>query len=352
MSNAPEHRLPGGWRRRSIVIAVPFLMTFAIVLQTWLSPFFTGQLAVVMYWTIAALGLSVLISFTGQLSIGHGAFFAMGAYVVAILEVHWGWQFEASLVASVGVTTLAGALVAYPAARVRDLHFAIFTLAFSALFLWALNQFGSITGGTGGLILLDTTLAAWSLADPSTAYRVGICGVVLAALGFKGLRHSRLGRMWLLSKASPIAAEAFGLSLRRSTVQAFGISALYCGLAGGLYAGFSGIIGTQFVTIFTSISLVAMVVVGGKASVVGPLLGSAFILLTPSYARSIADWHPLITGILLTLVVLLLPGGLVSAPRILLSRFRLLPSRYRPRPEFDRMGIGHRAIVTDRPSKE
>lgn len=305
-----------------------------------LSLYTTGLFAVVALWALAALGLSILLSFTGQLSIAHGAFFALGAYTSAILEERAGFSYLSTLAVAAALTFVGGGLLALPAARVRGLHFAIFTLAFGAFVLWALNHFGSVTGGSGGIVLLDTTALGVSLSDSAVAFRVAVGVLVIGMLGFMGLRASHTGRRWMLAKSSPIVAEAYGVNLLVATSLAFALSALYAGVAGSLYAANAGIIGTQFVNLFTAVNLIAMVIVGGTGSAVGPLLGAAFVVMVPTYIQGAADWYPVLTGVFLTIVVLVAPGGLASMPRVL---FRMIGRA---------LGSAPVGLRMDRPARE
>jgi branched-chain amino acid transport system permease protein len=267
-------------------------------------------------FSLVAIGLTMLTGFSGQISLGHAGFFAIGAYASALLTQRLGLPFWLAIPVAGVLTTLVGALVALPALRLKNLYLAIATLGFGIVTQKMIFEWRTLTGGGGGLQVPTPMLAGLSLADGAR-----MTWVIAAALGvgtwaaYK-LAQGRTGRALTMLRESETAAGCTGIHVARYKVIAFALSAFYTAVAGGLYANLVRYINPESFNVNMSIMFLAMIVIGGMGSVGGALLGAAFYVIVPEALRGFKDAPGLIFGLSLMLVVILLPGGLASLFRM------------------------------------
>jgi len=273
----------------------------------------TGSLAITGIFFIAVLGLDLLMGYAGQVSLGHAGFMAVGGYTAAILATRSGL---APLVATgAGVTlSLAVALVlSLVTARLRGLYMALATLAFGLLVDSVAVGLPGVTGGPSGLAGIPSfSLGGYMFTSPiSTYYLVwGIAGALV--LIFANLAHSGYGRALRAIRADAIAAQALGIRVSRYKVSVFMLSAGVASLAGSLYAFHFHFLSPEMVGTSRSLEMIAMLVLGGEGTLVGPLGGVALLTLLPAVFQPLAVYKTLAEGILLILIMLYLPSGLVG----------------------------------------
>jgi branched-chain amino acid transport system permease protein len=308
--------------------AFAFLVLVAVVavLPRLVSDFHARELALVGVYFIALVGLNVLTGFSGQISLGHGAFMAIGGYTTAILSVDHGLRDLWTIPIAGVIAGLAGLLVGLPALRLSGLYLALVTFGIAVSFPQVLKKYDGLTGGTTGKILnllkppfgLDTTPNRW-------LYYLtwGIALVLLAAAW--ALVRGKPGRTLQAVRDSEVAAASFGISLAAYKTLAFGISAFYAGIAGSLLAMASAYVSPTAFPISLSIFLVVGLAVGGLGSLAGLIGGAAFVYYLQNHADSVARWGnhlPLVSvdptkpgipsivfGVVLIVVMLLLPTG-------------------------------------------
>ncbi len=261
---------------------------------------------------VVAVGLNLLVGYTGQISLGHAGFFAVGAYTQGLLLTRLGWGFVPSLVASAATSALAGYCVGLPALRLSGPYLAIATLAFGLAVHQVLVNWEGLSGGRSGLFLPELHLAGLSLRDERVLYWVVLvvaCGLVLAAVR---IVRSYVGRALVAVRDSDVAAEMSGVNLTRYKTLAFGLSALYAGVAGALMGHVLGFLEPQLFTLFESIYFFSMVVVGGLASVPGSVLGALLLTLLPQLLSGFGEVLNVLYGLVVILVLRFEPGGLYS----------------------------------------
>lgn len=286
-----------------------------------------------IYYSVAAIGLNLLTGYNGQISIGHGAFFGLGAYTTAILMEHNGWQFLPTLPVVVVVALVVGAGFGFPALRLKGLYLALITLGLAALFPDLVNRFAS-KYGTGGTSLIQPprVLApewAESFTDFDDQYRYYMTLFIAATLLLlaANLVRGRFGRALVAVRDHEAAASILGINVARVKVSAFGISAAYAAVAGSLSVLVEGSANAGKVEVFQqSILFLVATVIGGIATVIGPVVGSFVVVFGQDAAGDLIDdkpeLAPAIFGILLILVMYLLPDGIVGGLRRLLRRRR------------------------------
>ncbi|ACB35942.1 inner-membrane translocator [Leptothrix cholodnii SP-6] len=269
------------------------------------------------YWVvfiIATMGLNLTIGYAGQKSLGHAAFFGIGAYTVAIL-MQAGISFWIGLpVAMLGCFVI-GLIVGFPALRVQTIYLAFATLGFNTAVWLVMRNEEWLTGGTFGInniarpslfgISLDGNLAYY--------YFVLAVAVILGALLF-GLLRSPWGKAFTALRDNPIRAESLGINVQNYTLLAFAIGAVYAGVAGALFASLVQFIDPAPFTVGASIMMYLMVVLGGLGYFFGPVLGAAVGVLLPEWMRDLKDWYLFAFGSVVILLMLWLPDGLLSIP--------------------------------------
>lgn len=287
-------------------------------------PFFcTGyqlfQLTMVMVYAIALLGLNILTGYNGQLSLGHGAFFAMGAYVTAILMDQAGWPYWASIPMSGLVCAVVGYLFGLPALKLEGLYLALATFALGAA-TPQLLKFKKLEPWTGGVqgISLSRPEAPWGLPldnDQWLYLLVLVIAIALFVLGWN-LLHGRIGLALQAVRDHPTAAMAMGIHNAQIKTAAFAVSAAYTGVAGALSGIAVQFVGPDSFTMFLSISLLVGVVTGGLASIAGAIWGAAFIHFIPNLAEKVSKAAPwAIYGLMLIVFMRLMPQGIAGEIR-------------------------------------
>ena len=306
-----------------ILLFVACLLPFAV------GNYRTFQLTLVLVYAIALLGLNILTGYNGQISLGHGAFYALGAYCAAILMDKAGVPYWATIPAAGAACFVAGFLFGLPALRLEGLYLALATFALGVAMpqLLKYHHLEKWTGGVQGIVIAKPE-APWGLpvnADQWLYFFTLLVTLVMFWLGWNLLR-GRVGRALVAIRDQPVAAEAMGVHNALYKSLAFGVSALYTGVAGAL-----GAIAVQFVApdsfnIFLSIVFLVGIVVGGLASIAGALYGALFIQFVPNIADEISKAAPwAIFGIFMIGFVYLMPTGVAGAIRLLLAKRRSAP---------------------------
>jgi branched-chain amino acid transport system permease protein len=314
-----------------MVIVTGLLVAVACVLPFLVSNYRTFQLTLVLVYAIALLGLNILTGYNGQISLGHGAFYALGAYCAAILMDKMGAPYWATVPVAAFVCLVAGFLFGLPALRLEGLYLALATFALGVAMpqLLKYHALENWTGGVQGIVIAKPdppavlTNAGLPLNQDQWLYFFTLAITLgMFILGWNLLR-GRVGRALVAIRDQHIAAEAMGIHNALYKSLAFGVSAMYTGVAGAL-----GAIAVQFVApdsfnIFLSIILLVGIVVGGLASISGALYGALFIQFIPNIADELSKAAPwAIFGIFMIGFVYLMPTGVAGAVRLLLSRRR------------------------------
>lgn len=308
-------------RRHLIAIAA-----FA-VLPTFTGDYWIYILTLTGTYGIVALGLNLLTGWSGQISLGHAGFFAIGAYVSTIATTKYGVSFPLALLIAVATGWLFGLLVGFPAVRLKGLYLAIATMAFGIGIERALYHFKGITGGAYGLTVPSPTLFGLAVNTPARMYWLVLAVVVITTIFVTNIARSQSGRMLVAMRDSELAAISMGIDAARLKVLAFATSAALAALGGVLYATVLAFISLEHFTLWLSITFISMIVVGGLGSVLGSFLGAAFVVVVPELLRGFGSYHQIIYGLAMILVFMFWPTGLAGLGKLLLDK---LPSHKRP----------------------
>jgi len=279
----------------------------------------------VSYWlvfVIATMGLNLTVGYAGQKSLGHAAFFGLGAYTVAILAKA-GFSFWLGLpMAAIGCFVI-GLGLGFPALRVQTIYLAFATLGFNTAVWLVMRNEEWLTGGTFGLDISAFGRPSF-LGIPlekNLAYYYFVLGMTIALSALLwGLLRSPWGKAFTALRDNPIRAESLGVNVQSYTLLSFAIGAAYAGIAGALFAHLVQFIEPAPFSVGTSIMMYLMVVVGGPGYFFGPLLGAAVGVLLPEWLRFAQAWYLFVFGILVVLLMLWLPDGLLSIPDRLKAR--------------------------------
>jgi branched-chain amino acid transport system permease protein len=280
------------------------------------------QFTQVFIYAIALLGLNILTGYSGQISLGHGAFFAIGAYAAAIMMDRWSVGYLWTLPVA-GILCLAvGFLFGIPAVRLEGLYLALATFALALAAPQILKYFDHWTGGSQGIVLTRPR-APWGLplTGDQWLYFLSLATLVVLLVLAWNLLRGRTGRALVAIRDHPIAAEAMGINNALYKALAFGVSAAYTGVAGALSAGAIAFVAPDSFNIFLSITFLVGVVVGGLGSIWGPVFGALFIQFVPNWAQDISKAAPwAIYGIFLIVFMYVMPRGIAGSLRILTAR--------------------------------
>jgi branched-chain amino acid transport system permease protein len=329
--------------RRHLVAAAAGLVLVVLVMES-VDPFRQAQLGTMAYYGVAVGGLTVLTGLNGQLSLGHGALMAVGAYTAALMLQ----DFESTspvlevLGLSVLVTVLVGAVVGVAAARLHGPYIAGATLAMAVAVPGIASYFSGTLGGEQGLAVISPEPPRWfddamyfmtahDLTGTTYIAYLGWIGLVVAFLLLANLSASRVGRTWRAVRDDEVAAEIAGIHVGRARVKAFVVSAACAGLAGSLMAMVVRLAAPSGFTLTLSLSLLTAIVIGGLGSLLGALIGAAVLTFLPQVFTELgqgvglndlqaAQLAPFVYGLTLALVVLLAPAGLVGELRGLWHR--------------------------------
>lgn len=300
-----------------VAMAFPFLAKGYVIFQA----------TMVLSYAVALLGLNILTGYNGQISLGHGAFYAIGAYTAAILMEQASMPYWATIPAAGVACLVVGYLFGLPALKLEGLYLALATFALSVAMpqLLKYKHLEAWTGGAQGIVLMKPDAPfGLPLSADQWLYLLTLAVAALMFLLARNLLDSGVGRAISAIRDNPLAAETMGVNNRHYKASVFGVSAMYTGVGGALSA-----IAVQFVapdsfTMFLSISLLVGVVVGGVGTISGALYGAVFIMFVPTVAEKVSKAAPwAVYGLVLILFVFLMPGGVAGLINRLLRRNRI-----------------------------
>jgi len=317
-----------------------------IVPQLWV-----GTIVRIAIFAIAVQGLNILMGYTGQISLGHAAFMAVGAYSAAIFSRELGMPFWIAVPSAALFTGFVGLAFGLPSLRVKGFYLAMATLAAQFIIPWILRYpLEGLTNGSRPLEVPDPVFLGIDFTSENAIYYIIIPVSVFMFLFARNLMRSRVGRAFISVRDNDLAAELLGINVFTYKLRAFFLSAVYAGLAGALWAFESGSLSLDKFTLVTSIEMLAMLIVGGAGFALGPLFGVAFIkLLTqnfiPSFIPTLQDFlpsllpfidpinifaslSPLLFGIVLVVFLILEPRGIAYRWEILKIAWKIRPYSY------------------------
>jgi branched-chain amino acid transport system permease protein len=320
-------------RRRAAVHPVTLLVVAALIALPWVEPdkFALHILSLIAIASIAAMGLQVLLGYSGQLSIGQAAFYGIGAYTSALLTARLGVPFPLALIGA-GAAAAIASLLMVPITRLTGAYLAVATLGFSIIVFLFIQNEEWLTGGSYGFIGIPRAeLFGYALRDPMWSYYLNVGVAAIVYFTFARIDGSRFGRVINAIRQDADAARASGIRVTLLKSECFVIAAFVAGLAGSLYAHEVRYLAPNDFTFWKSIEMLIMVVIGGVGSLVGAILGAAVVVGLPEYLRAVGDYRMLVFGAILIATMLFGEGGLAALLATLGRRVAAVAMRSAPK---------------------
>jgi branched-chain amino acid transport system permease protein len=329
-------------------IWIRFFMVFflfaMVALPKWGNPYLVYLVNLSCIAVVAALGLNILVGFTGQISMCHAAFVAIGAYSTAILSTKAGWPFWLCLSVSGGLAGFIGCAIGIPCLRLKGLYLAMATMSFGVVVEFLVVTWEDLTGGVRGISVGRPEILGFSLDSDVKLYYFLLVITALSILAVKNIVRTRVGRAFVAIRDRDIAAEVMGVNITAYKVLSFTISSFFAGLAGGMYAYTMGYIQPDLFTLLLSIQYLTMIIVGGMGTVLGSVFGAVFIVLMPELIKNLAqamtlvipslagkydeEWNIAAFGLLIMVFLIFEPSGLNGIWRRIKVCFKNWPFTY------------------------
>jgi len=308
-----------------------------------LNAYFLNLLIQIGYYGIAALGLNIVVGFTGQISLGHAAFFGFGAFASAWFNTRFGIPVFFCIPLAGLLTLLVGLVVGIPAGRIKGLYLAIATLASQYILEDFFARADWFTGGSYGAMAAPFELFGYSFNTDRSYFYVVLFYVVAMFLLGTNLLRSRDGRAFVAVRDHYLSAEIMGINLTKYRILSFGISSFYAGVGGALFGHYLGFVSAEGFTILLSIQFLGMIIIGGLGSVMGALMGTAFMVLlpevmeggvhligsgSPELTQALAYIKEMAIGLAIILFLIFEPDGLAHRWKMIKAYWKLYPFSY------------------------
>ena len=324
-------------------LLIGLVLLFAVI-PFITSPYILYVLNTIGIYAISAIGLNLLIGYTGQISLGHGAFFGVGAYSAAILATKASCPFILAIPAAGVMTAAVGMVFGLPSARLKHLYLCIATLAGQFILEYVFAQWEGLTGGAEGVSITEASLLGLDLSNDTRFYYVIFAVFVIMAWMAVNLIRTRYGRAFIAIRDNDRAAEGMGIPIFSYKLLSFAISSFYAGVAGGLFAYYMMSITPEPFNLWLSIEFIAMIIIGGLGSIPGAVFGSVFIVALNEILSHITEYlmnvgatgigitiaplREFVFGLTIVLFIIFEPKGIAEVWRIIRSSFRLWPFSY------------------------
>ena len=304
---------------RYYIPALIGVSAFALAFPFVFSLYQTNIMITALIYVVTGLGLNIVVGLAGLLDLGYVAFYAVGAYSYALLNYHFGLTFWMVLPIGAGMGLLFGILLGFPVLRLRGDYLAIVTLGFGEIIRLVLENWNEFSFGPSGIANIPRPgfLGIEMSLQQVTIY-IYFLMIALALFTIfvvRRLQDSRIGRAWIALREDEVACQAMGIDKTRTKLSAFAMGATWAGMAGVVFAAKTTFINPASFTIWESIIILCVVVLGGMGSVVGVIFGALILILLPEYLRAFSEYRLLIFGAILVVMMVFRPGGIVSEAR-------------------------------------
>jgi len=331
------------FRTRTHWALLAALLVALLAAPLYSSNYWLGVANLIGITIIAATGLNILTGYCGQLSIGHAGFIAVGAYTSAVLTNRLGVPFLAALVLAGVAAGLIGMVFGIPSLRVKGFYLAISTIAAQFIIVWVINHWTAVTGGFNGMSVPPASVGGLALVSQGRQFYLIMVTTAVAVLVAKNLARTRVGRAFVAIRDNDLAAEVMGINLFHYKLVAFFAGCFLAGIAGSLFAHWTGFVNAENFTFMDSILYVGMIIIGGLGTAVGPIFGVVFIRLlqqgitfvSPVLESAFAlpagfttGIGPMVFGLVIILFLILEPRGLAHRWALFKASYRLWPFSY------------------------
>jgi len=325
--------------RICLAVFLVFLLIFPILANNY----FIYVSNMIFIFIVGAIGLNILVGFTGQISIGHAAFVAVGAYTSGILASKTGVPFWIALPLSGVSAAIIGMFFGIPSLRVKGLYLAIATLAAQFIIEYIIVNWEGLTNGITGIFIPYPDLFGFVFDNDTKFYYLLLLFAALAVITGRNLFRTKIGRAFIAIRDRDIAAELIGINVFKYKLLTFAISSFYAGIAGSLWGYYTNVITPEHFTIVLSIDYLAMIIVGGLGSIIGTIFGVVFIIILPEIlttlsivfkdsmgdiSSSLSAYKGLLFGITIILFLIFEPDGLAERWRKIRVYWKLWPFSY------------------------
>jgi branched-chain amino acid transport system permease protein len=291
------------------VLAFPFIFSL----------YQTNIMITALIYVITGLGLNIVVGLAGLLDLGYVAFYAVGAYSYALLNYHFGLGFWAALPVGAGLGLIFGILLGFPVLRLKGDYLAIVTLGFGEIIRLILENWNEFSFGPSGIANIPRPglFGIEMSLQQATIYLYFLMIFLALATIFvvRRLQDSRIGRAWIALREDEVACQAMGIDKTRTKLSAFAMGATWAGMAGVVFAAKTTFINPASFTLWESIIILCVVVLGGMGSVIGVIFGALTLILLPEYLRVFSEYRLLVFGAVLVVMMVFRPGGIVSQVR-------------------------------------
>jgi len=324
-----------------IALLIVALIAFPFVFQD--SRYLLYVVNSVLIAVIAAIGLNILTGFTGQISLGHGAFMGVGAYASGYFMTQLGMPFIVCVVAAGCVTAMIGMIFGIPSLRLKGLYLAIATLAAQVILEFVFVRWRVVTGGSQGMLVPPAKIAGFTFSGDFKFYFLALAFTILGVMIAKNIVRTKPGRAFMAIRDRYISAEIIGVPLFQYKLISFGISSFYAGVAGSLWAHYIGIITPEHFNVMVSIQYLSMIIIGGLGSIYGSIMGAVFMTLLPEGLRLLSglfsNQYPILInifgairesvfGLVIILFLIFEPDGLAARWKTIKNYWKLWPFSY------------------------
>jgi branched-chain amino acid transport system permease protein len=326
-----------------VKVCMAFLLVALLAIPYVIKGEYLWILLQILIAVVGAVGLNILTGFTGQISLGQGAFFGVGAYTSAYITAKMGLSFWLGIPAAGLVTALAGMVFGVPSLRLKGLYLAIATLASQFILEWIFVRWESVTGGSYGIVVPRPVLAGFEFDSDRSYYYVVLAFTVFLVLFATNLMRTKTGRAFMAVRDHYISAEIMGINLYKYRLLSFGISSFYAGVAGALYGHSLKFVSSEQFNIGVSIVYLAMIIIGGLGSIIGSVFGAIFMILLPkllsvitetvaadipSIAKLAISFEQGVFGLIIVLFLIFEPDGLAHRWKMIKAYWKLYPFSY------------------------
>ena len=326
-----------------IKVSMTLFLVFLLVVPYMIKGEYMWILLQILIATIGAVGINILTGFTGQISLGQGAFLGVGAYTSAYVTAKMGLSFWVGVPAAGIVTALCGMVFGIPSLRLKGLYLAIATLASQFILEWIFVRWESVTGGSYGIAIPRPSIAGFTFASDRSYYYIVLVIAVVMILFASNLMRTKTGRAFMAVRDHYISAEIMGINLFKYRLLSFGISSFYAGVAGALFGHSLKFVTSEQFNIEVSVVYLAMIIIGGLGSIIGSIYGAVFMILLPkllsaftemvgadfpSIARLAIAFEHGIFGLIIVLFLIFEPDGLAHRWKMIKAYWKLYPFSY------------------------
>lgn len=309
----------------------------------FLNAYWLSLMIQVAYFGVAALGLNILTGYSGQISLGHGAFFGVGAFASAWLNNSFGIPVLLCIPLAGVITAAVGLIFGLPAGRLKGMYLLIATLAAQYIIIDFFNRAAWFTGGTAGSLATPAELFGFSFSTDQSYFYIALAFLVAALLLTTNLMRSRDGRAFVALRDHYLSAEIMGINLTKYRILAFGISSFYAGVGGALYAHYLGYVSVEAFGLLLSVQFIGMIIIGGLGSVMGTLMGVIFMVmlpqvvtwsagvldtLAPTLGSNVSYMQQIAIGLAIVLFLIFEPDGLAHRWKLVKAYWKLYPFSY------------------------